>query len=77
MDTVNASFGFAANQTQNYLTAFEEVSKYNVNLSYPERLWAVCLASSRSCHGLSLAILTNYSRPGTCLCRTTPSRPAS
>jgi methylsterol monooxygenase len=40
MDTVNASFGFAANQTQNYLTAFEEVSKYNVNLSYPERLWA-------------------------------------
>jgi hypothetical protein len=36
----NATVG-AVNQTQDYFSVFEEVSKYNVNLNYAERLWAV------------------------------------
>ncbi|KKA27670.1 hypothetical protein TD95_001240 [Thielaviopsis punctulata] len=31
---------FALNQTQTYMTIVDEVSKYNVQLSYVERLWA-------------------------------------
>ncbi|KJK80177.1 hypothetical protein H634G_04416 [Metarhizium anisopliae BRIP 53293] len=39
MDLVNSTVG-ALNQTQDYFSVFEEVSKYNVNLNYFERLWA-------------------------------------
>lgn len=31
----------ALNQTQDYFTVFDEVSKYNVHLNVFERLWAV------------------------------------
>lgn len=36
----NATTG-AFNQTQDYFGVLEEVSKYNVHLNYPEKLWAV------------------------------------
>lgn len=37
----------AFNHTQPYFSVFEEVSKYNVQLNYFERLWAVCFLPSR------------------------------
>lgn len=33
--------GYAVNSTADYFTVFDEVSKLNVHLSYPERLWVV------------------------------------
>lgn len=38
----------ALNQTQGYFNVLEEVGKYNVQLNYFERLWAVRFAPSAS-----------------------------
>lgn len=43
------------NQTQDYFTVLEEVTKYNVHLNYLERLWAVRLPSR--------AISRSHARP--------------
>jgi methylsterol monooxygenase len=40
MDAVNAATFQGLNQTQDYFTVLDEVSKYNVHLNYVERLWA-------------------------------------
>jgi hypothetical protein len=46
MDAVNAATFQGLNQTQDYFTVLDEVSKYNVHLNYVERLWAVRISLS-------------------------------
>lgn len=36
------------NQTKDYFVVLEEVSKYNVQLNFLEKLWAVCRSDSLS-----------------------------
>ncbi|KAM4056751.1 fatty acid hydroxylase superfamily protein [Hirsutella rhossiliensis] len=40
MDVVNATAKVLANQTQDYFTVLDTVTKYNVHLNFLERLWA-------------------------------------